>query len=623
MTPPTYSRDEILLSIEGVSHTFGPLEALRDINVQIRNLHSSDGEATSRQPGQVVAFLGPSGCGKCLAPGTPVLMYSGHIRPVEEIHEGDLVMGPTGEPKQVLGTTRGYDNMYQITPTKGAPFTVNSHHILSLKYPKHQRSKARTKNISVTDYLNGSKSLRTGTLYRSDGIDFPSQEVPIDPYIFGVWLGDGDSKTGVFTTADPEIVIALGEYAESTGARVTVMHHSRPNKSSRYNINNRWKNPETSLHVTLRRLGVMNNKHIPDVYKLNTKAVRLELLAGLLDSDGHLYGNCYDFIAKNKSISQDLMFIARSVGLAAYIKECTKRSQNGTVGIYHRVIISGDTDMIPCRIAKKKAQPRRQCKNALHTGFTVKDVGIGEYFGFQVDGDGLFLLGDFTVTHNSVMLKIIAGLLAPTVGCVKIDPDAKPIKRGMTGVVFQKYPLFCHRTVFGNLTLAGEMAGMTYLGAKEKADYYLDLFELSTASDKYPVELSGGMQQRVAISQQLMNMDGQSATYTRLMLMDEPFAALDHRNTRKTCQLIRRVADLHDTNTIIVVTHDISAALCIGDIVWVMGRDRDKDGKVCSGGKIVKEFDLINAGLTWQPEIDTLPAFAELRRELAGMFQTL
>lgn len=221
------------------------------------------------------------------------------------------------------------------------------------------------------------------------------------------------------------------------------------------------------------------------------------------------------------------------------------------------------------------------------------------------------------------LLRIIAALQSPTVGKVTIDPDAKPIKRGMTGVVFQKYPLFGHRTVFGNLALAGELAGMTYLGAKEKAKYYLDLFELSEHLNKYPVELSGGMQQRVAISQQLMNMDGQSATYTRLMLMDEPFAALDHRNCRKTCSLIRKVADLHDTNTIIVVTHDISAALCIGDIVWVMGRDRDKDGKVCSGGKIVKEFDLINAGLTWQPEIDTLPAFAELRRELAGMFQTL
>lgn len=221
------------------------------------------------------------------------------------------------------------------------------------------------------------------------------------------------------------------------------------------------------------------------------------------------------------------------------------------------------------------------------------------------------------------LLRIIAGLQTPTLGRVLIDPDSKPIKRGMTGVVFQKYPLFGHRTVFGNLTLAGELAGMTYLGAKEKAEYYLDLFELADAIDKYPVELSGGMQQRVAISQQLMNMDGQSATYTRLMLMDEPFAALDHRNCRKTCSLIRQVADLHDTNTIIVVTHDISAALCIGDIVWVMGRDRDKNGKVCSGGKIVKELDLISAGLTWQPDIDTLPAFAEVRRELAGMFQTL
>lgn len=221
------------------------------------------------------------------------------------------------------------------------------------------------------------------------------------------------------------------------------------------------------------------------------------------------------------------------------------------------------------------------------------------------------------------LLRIIAGLQTPTTGHVLIDPDRKPIQRGMAGVVFQQYPLFEHRTVQSNLMMAGELAGMKSLKAESHAQELLSMFELENIGDKYPRQLSGGMRQRVAICQQLMNMDGQNQTHTRLMLMDEPFAALDPRNTNKTCKLIRKVADMNDTNTIIVVTHDLRAALSIADILWVMGRDRNEQGKVCSGGKIVKEYDLVNAGLTWHPEIDTLPAYAELERELSAMFHYL
>ncbi len=224
---------------------------------------------------------------------------------------------------------------------------------------------------------------------------------------------------------------------------------------------------------------------------------------------------------------------------------------------------------------------------------------------------------------KTVLLRIIAGLQKPTEGGVWIDPDAKEVKKGMCGVVFQNYPLFINRTVLGNLVLAGKTAGMTKAQAKEHAMELLTSFELDGCASKYPAELSGGMRQRVAISQQIMNMDGVEQTYTRMLLMDEPFAALDPKNVQRTCKMIRRVADMHDTNTIIVVTHDIRAALSIGDIVWIMGRDRDANGKVCSGGKIVKELDLIDEGLTWTSNIETLPAYAKLELEISEMFYNL
>lgn len=221
------------------------------------------------------------------------------------------------------------------------------------------------------------------------------------------------------------------------------------------------------------------------------------------------------------------------------------------------------------------------------------------------------------------LLRIISGLQRPTGGAVFIDPDRKPIKKGMCGVVFQRYPLFMHRTVLGNLVLAGKMAGLDNNTARTKSLELLENFKLGGSGAKYPGELSGGMQQRVAICQQLINMEGAGQTYTRLILMDEPFAALDPHNTHKTCKLIRKVADLHDTNTVIVVTHGIRAALSIGDVVWIMGRDHDASGKVCSGGKIMQELDLAEHGLAWHPEVESQPEFIRLNTEINNMFHTL
>lgn len=224
---------------------------------------------------------------------------------------------------------------------------------------------------------------------------------------------------------------------------------------------------------------------------------------------------------------------------------------------------------------------------------------------------------------KSQLLQIIAGLEPPTSGGVFLDGDKRAVRSGMVGVVFQRYPVWNHRKVLGNLMLAGELAGMTERGARARANEYLQMFDLSTDGDKYPAELSGGMQQRLAIARQLISLDGPCAREMRLLLMDEPFAALDPKNTRKVCKLIRSVADLNDKNTLVIVTHDLRAALSVADMVWVMGKDRDLAGRSTSGGKIIREIDLVERGLTWHPDIELMPEFLSLEAELAQMFQTL
>lgn len=168
--------------------------------------------------------------------------------------------------------------------------------------------------------------------------------------------------------------------------------------------NKKFKN---SLMNDLHSYNLLNNKHVPDCYKFNNKEIRLEILAGLIDTDGSQSKNGFDFINKNYRLANDVMWLARSLGLASYIKKCKKKCQTGEIGTYYRVSIYGHTDTVPVRINKKKCTPRKQPKDPLVVGISVKPIGISNYYGFQVDGNGCFLLGDFTVVHNSTCIEAI------------------------------------------------------------------------------------------------------------------------------------------------------------------------------------------------------------------------
>lgn len=351
---------------------------------------------------------GPTGAGKCLARGTALLMFDGTNRLVEDIRPGDLLMGPDSLPRQVKALGHGRDEMFRIIPTKGESFTVNSSHILALKVCRSKRSHSRDQFISVLEYLKKSKTFKhRAKLYRT-GVNFPARPVPFDPYFIGLWLGDGDNRDPVITTEDKEIVSYLYDFAASNGLQVGMSKN--PARTRRYHLGfgpsgyhyTKGKNPAREI---LHKLRIRYNKHIPAVYKFNSRTVRLEILAGLLDSDGSLSHGGFDFVSKYQCLADDVVYISRSLGLAAYVSPTRKTCvNNGVVGDYWRVSISGDTHEIPTKIRRKQAMPRRQIKNVLHVGFRIARAGQGEYFGFEIDGDGLFLLADFTVTHNTRFL---------------------------------------------------------------------------------------------------------------------------------------------------------------------------------------------------------------------------
>jgi superfamily II DNA or RNA helicase len=343
----------------------------------------------------------PTGGGKCLGIGTPVLKHDGTIRPVESVVIGDRLMGPDGSPRTVLGTTRSTGSLYCVTPARGHAWVCNDVHVLSLV---HTETGAIV-DIDVQSYLAETKWFRH--LHKQfapeRGIDFaPGESLPLDPYFLGVWYGDGTkSLAGVAVSKpDPEILAVCESIAASFGLRVRTDFGSTGCPTHHIVGPHTGGGSNALLDLILRIVGA--GTHLPHRYLTASRVDRLEFLAGLLDTDGFLHRSGFEIVQKQRGFSEGVCFLARSLGLRALMVE---KIVNGDS--YWRVSISGDCSVIPTRIARKRAPERKQIKCATRTGFTIEPIGVGEYAGFELDGDGRFLLGDFTVTHNTVIAAAV------------------------------------------------------------------------------------------------------------------------------------------------------------------------------------------------------------------------
>ena len=234
----------------------------------------------------------------------------------------------------------------------------------------------------------------------------------------------------------------------------------------------------------------------------------------------------------------------------------------------------------------------------------------------EVTGQVIALLGPSGVGKTQ-FLRIAAGLSPADSGTVRIGQNLEPARRGLMGVVAQNYPLFEHRTSLANLLIAGKQAGLSAAECRQQAAHYLERFRLGDRGHLYPAQLSGGQRQRVAIAQQLM-------ASSRFLVMDEPFSGLDPIQVDNVVALIGSVAAMHELNTIIVVTHDIEAAVLAADTIWLMGHERDAQGKRIPGACIRATIDLVPLGLAWwqKPNYESpgfLTEVARLRRRFADL----
>lgn len=199
---------------------------------------------------------------------------------------------------------------------------------------------------------------------------------------------------------------------------------------------------------------------------------------------------------------------------------------------------------------------------------------------------------------KSTLLNIIAGFVRPTAGYVMVDQQ--PVKKpgADRGFVFQQYSLLPWKTTFQNIEFGLKIKGVPKSEREDMVGEYLNLVGLAKYRNAYPNQLSGGMQQRASIVRALVNSPS-------VLLMDEPFAALDAQTRHMMQELLLTIWSTLKT-TVIFVTHDIEEAVFLGDRIFVMG---------VQPGRIKAEIDI---PLDRPRHVDDMlsPEFTQLNRQV-------
>ncbi len=382
------------------------------------------------KPYRLLLYSSP-GTGKCLGLNTPVLMYDGSIKMVQDVVEGDMLMGWDSTPRTVLSTTKGNAPLYKITPNRyGDSFVTNGDHLLSLIMTGREIKDSNIFELTV-DYLmnlkntdkkypkegeviNGIYMSGRYKMFHANQLLFDKKDVSIDPYFLGLWLGDGTSINTGITVGYEDYEVQkewLLLYADSIDCTLSDKYNEAKNA---YNLsikntpsygcqqdgNRSW------LKDQLRKYNLIRNKHIPHDYLTNDVDTRRKLLAGLIDSDGFTQDSGIGIISKYKILADNISYLARGLGFSV-----TNTIKTVNDVIYYRVNITGDYDnflSLNLRLVRKIPRKRIINKNHLVTGFKIEPIGLGDYYGFEIDGDKRFLLGDLTVTHNTSTARLIA-----------------------------------------------------------------------------------------------------------------------------------------------------------------------------------------------------------------------
>jgi DNA-directed RNA polymerase beta subunit/intein/homing endonuclease len=389
---------------------------------------------------------------ECFDPETSILMWNGGYKRAGDIVIDDVLVDDLGNPTKVRTTCSGLKNMYDIIPDKSnfIKHRVTDNHILTLKIRGHKVISQSNRNdrkythsvqflnreemkiqekyfntlkeaddfvnsfddddtvdITIEKYLKLNKRTKDNlVLFKTEGIHWTKKDVEMDPYLLGMWLGDGLSDGSGFALeniTDSETLAYWQNWALANGEIVT--------NDDKYTFSVvSKKNKETPLKKYLRKYNLLNNKHIPNEYLTNDRETRLKVLAGLIDTDGSVRANGHEIRIcqgpANYRIIDDAHTLAMSLGFSCGVKE--GKSGNKKFSTKELTITGYKICEIPTMLPRKKLAHVEnethltRSKSFMSSKFNLLEVGVGPYVGWQLhDKRGRFCLNDGLVVHNT------------------------------------------------------------------------------------------------------------------------------------------------------------------------------------------------------------------------------
>lgn len=300
----------------------------------------------------------------CICSNTIIPMWNGEIKLAKDIKVNDQLIGDDGLVRNVLKVTEGIGQMYDIIQENSETYRVNSNHILTLQTDQ-------IFDIPIKIYMKFHDSLKQ-EIYGvySKCVQWERKEVPFDPYFFGLWLGD--------------CIISNCSY-ECYGGKKYIINHMVYEAGNTYNYN---KTTFESLEEYIEKYDLIKNKYIPNEYIVNDSTIRLKVLAGILDKIGKIPPDKTKIIIPykiNERLENDIIKLSRTLGFL-----CNKTKYINIFG--------GNLNNIPTKLFTKYGCVYNNLYSTGH--IEIKEVTIGNFIGFEIDGNQRFIINDFTVTHN-------------------------------------------------------------------------------------------------------------------------------------------------------------------------------------------------------------------------------
>lgn len=375
-----------------------------------------------------VLWIMRSGIGKALSLDSDIITPNG-ITKMKDIKVGDLVIGSSGQPQSVIGVYyQGLIDCYRVTFSDGTMVECNDKHIWRIanrrtnKWENIELGEILKRDLRMPGYHNGKQYvnskgiLRWGTKGRlkwkvpcQGEVSFKDQDIKIDPYTLGAMLGDGCLGSNLsFTSIDSEIVNRL-KFPES----ISIETYDKVNYRIKKN------DSENGLKFYLNIYGLKNkhsyDKFIPKEYIFNSREVRLELLRGILDTDGYVSkGGVIELALTSKQLVEDTAFVARSLGCLCHkiskLPSSYKSSEGARIECRDnyrlRIVPPKGLDLFHLKRKSERLMQEKK-KNCIDRMIeSIEYIGKKEMQCIEVSNeDGLFLTNNFIVTHNSTVLR--------------------------------------------------------------------------------------------------------------------------------------------------------------------------------------------------------------------------